>query len=569
MQQQKPQQPVVAEKSKTHLGLRFLSLLISFCIVMLAQPDWSKHFCFLASFLGFGLFWYSLSLFSSKEQFKIALVWFGIIALGHLSWLFSDHYVGKAIWLFLLFVALTTGSVFACLSKLIVKAPLSIMKCLAFAAFWTIFEWSRLFFLSGYTWDPIGLSLTKNFFSVQNISVTGVFGLSFWVLFTNLLFFRALKQRTWKNGCMALMALFLPYCTGMGLYQFYKTNQETSPQYHALLIQPSMTPEQRGFGTPNLRLTPLQQWEKVFALLAGYKNKSVDLIVLPEGAFSYGPYNAVIGSFEAQEALKKYFQVEVSFSEEEICHAYIAHLLAEIFDAHVIIGLEDYDYETHKAYNAAFVFDQERCSRYEKRILLPIAEYFPFQWCLGFAKKWGIASSFEKGQEAKVVKGKHETNLGLSICYEETFGHLMRENRKKGADILVSISNDAWYPDSRLPLVHYYHGKLRSIEQGIPQIRACNTGVTCVIDSFGNTLKMLNYETFFFKSPSEVLYTGLPLYHYKTLYTLWGDAFILIISGVFLAMSSVGSLLRRSFFSRTKAHCKSTNQNNQNSNRGS
>ena len=133
-------------------------------------------------------------------------------------------------------------------------------------------------------------------------------------------------------------------------------------------------------------------------------------------------------------------------------------------------------------------------SRYEKRILLPIAEYIPFNWVKKFALKYGIADSFTPGLEAKVFQmGRVKT--GVSICYEETFGNLMRANRAKGADLLINLTNDAWYPDSRLPSVHYLHGRLRAVELGIPLLRSCNTGVTCGIDALGRTIGMLPFET--------------------------------------------------------------------------
>ena len=168
--------------------------------------------------------------------------------------------------------------------------------------------------------------------------------------------------------------------------------------------------------------------------------------------------------------------------------------------------------------------------RYEKRVLLPMGEYIPFSFLKDLCARYGVKGSFTQGKEAKV----EQTLAGLvapSICYEETFGGVMREGKLKGAEMLVNLTNDAWYPHSTLSLQHLEHARLRTVEMGVPLVRACNTGITCAIDSFGQTVDIL-HDHGEVEDVADSLYVEVPKYHYWTLYSLWGDHFILAVSMV-------------------------------------
>ncbi len=118
--------------------------------------------------------------------------------------------------------------------------------------------------------------------------------------------------------------------------------------------------------------------------------------------------------------------------------------------------------------------------------------------------------------------------LSASICYEETFSHHMRQSRQKGASMFVNLTNDNWYPNSKLPQQHFDHARLRAVENGVPMVRACNTGVTAAIDSLGRIIGQITEET-----RAGVLVAKVPLYHYSTLYSFWGDWGIVSLSAAF------------------------------------
>ena len=157
-----------------------------------------------------------------------------------------------------------------------------------------------------------------------------------------------------------------------------------------------------------------------------------------------------------------------------------------------------------------------------------MGEYIPFSFAKGLAEAYGLTGSFTHGKEAKVFNGK--IKMGLSICYEETYGHMMRENKHKGAEILLNLTSDIWYPNSRLIYQHFDLARLRTVENGIPLLRACNTGITAGIDSLGRVTAQLGKDGQNIEAISDSLRVAVPLYSYNTLYTYYGDWLIVGIS---------------------------------------
>ena len=179
-------------------------------------------------------------------------------------------------------------------------------------------------------------------------------------------------------------------------------------------------------------------------------------------------------------------------NEQKVSNAFWAQAIANYFNAELIAGMDEEDKLEKKYYSAAFHFipGGSQINRYEKQVLVPLAEYLPFEWCRSFVAYYGIEEFFTQGQECKVFN--HKIPLSISICYEETFSNLIRDGRVKGARLFVNVTNDNWYPSSRLAAQHFDHGRLRAIENGVPLVRACNSGITAAVDSLGRTVAQMD-----------------------------------------------------------------------------
>jgi apolipoprotein N-acyltransferase len=131
-----------------------------------------------------------------------------------------------------------------------------------------------------------------------------------------------------------------------------------------------------------------------------------------------------------------------------------------------------------------------RVGRYDKIHLVPFGEYVPFSRLLFFARKLtGKVSRFNRGEDRTVFRlasqnGKSH-RYGVFICYEAVFADEVRQFAQMGAEVLVNISDDAWYGDTSAPWQHLNMARMRAIENRRWILRDTNNGVTAAIDPYG------------------------------------------------------------------------------------
>ncbi len=315
------------------------------------------------------------------------------------------------------------------------------------------------------------------------------------------------------------------------------------------LVQTALLPSEKTLlkGRSREFIYPLIQWERILSHL--HPVQDVDYIVLPEAAIPYGVSIPVYPLEGVKCLLRKHFPEKESLpfpplhfpyavkNEKGIwmvTNGYLSQFLANMYNAELIIGLDDTDPKQNLHYNAAFHFipHAESYQRYEKHLLLPLAESLPFAWAKKLSEQYGISSFFTPGDKVKILQGI--LPISLSICYEEMFSEFMREGRKKGSTLFVNITNDNWFPNAHLPREHFNHGRIRAIENGVFLLRACNTGITCVIDCLGRAIKTLDKPGKPFSAG--VLVSSFKPYAFSSLYTFWGDGAIISIALIFSAL---------------------------------
>lgn len=561
---------------------QIILFLISLLIVGFGQPAWTWWSGLIAAGFGFALFWrILLDIENMRQRFLIAMVWFAAVQYIQFSWAVSHPYL--YIYIIYTFFALSIGVQFGILALLITPSRInSIFQMIAIASVWSLLEWSRLFFLSGISWNPVGLALTGNVYPLQMASFWGVFGLSFWVIFVNLLALKAWIQNfNVKATSLFLISFSLPFFYGFAHLQIHQRaiEDQSRGNLNVVLVQTAFPVDEAINYSDKKKVIAhvLNQWKKIFHAVKKQQGEQFDVLVLPEYAVSCGTYTCIFPYTVVKDAFNEIFGTTIveklppldspfahkyntsQGSIHLVNNAFIAQSLANIFNAGVIVGLEDVDEDsdtgTRNYYSAALFFKpwQEEVDllsftidRYEKRILVPLGEYIPFAFCKAIAADYGIHSSFTPGKEAKIFKTKQNIPFGISICYEETFGDLMRENKILGAELLVNLTSDAWYPNSRLPHQHFSHARLRTVENGIPLIRSSNIGITGAIDSLGRVLSVIGENT---EKPEWIfdsLKVEVPLYTYSTIYSKFGDKMI-------IAFCFIGSLLLFNFpFMRKK-----------------
>ncbi|MFT3776000.1 MAG: apolipoprotein N-acyltransferase [Minicystis sp.] len=155
-----------------------------------------------------------------------------------------------------------------------------------------------------------------------------------------------------------------------------------------------------------------------------------------------------------------------------------------------------FEAEGDREYNAAFFLDAgtgwpRAFTAYRKRMLFPLTEWVPetidsesLRRTLPWLGHW------TRGPGPKVVplalRGGERVSVLPLICYDVLFPDLVGEGAALGADWIITLSNDAWFPDARAPRLHLISAAFRSIETRLPQARATNSGISAIISPTGD-----------------------------------------------------------------------------------
>ncbi len=151
-----------------------------------------------------------------------------------------------------------------------------------------------------------------------------------------------------------------------------------------------------------------------------------------------------------------------------------------------------------RVYNAVAVIDDEGliAEVYDKVRLVPFGEFLPFQdllEALGLRQLTGVVGGFQAGHEHRTMTAGTAPAFLPLVCYEVIFPGLARPSGPAPRWIL-NVTNDAWFGDSAGPYQHLRQAQLRAVEEGLPLIRAANTGISAIIDAKGRILQDLQLD---------------------------------------------------------------------------
>ncbi len=445
------------------------------------------------------LFWILASTYATTpKQGAIFGALFGISFFGTgVSWIFiSLHtYGGMDAWLaalatFLFCAVLTCfPTLFAYLFVRVKNNRLGPLPlALLFGTLWALTEWLRGWIFTGFPWLSLGYSQLPPSPLAGYLPLLGVFGVS---LLTALSAALLLCKR---QGWAFLGVIWL---SGWGLQQVDWTVPSGEPLAVALL---------QGNIGQNLKWDParyiltLQTYDRLVTKALAHHSQP-KLIVLPETAFP------------------SFFQ--------DIPADYLEHLNAQakLHDATLLLGSVT---GTDKGYhNSAVTIGEAEGQLYHKTHLVPFGEAVPtgFRWFLSLAKI--PMSDFTPGELAQAVIRIRGINAAINICYEDIFGEEIIRSLPT-ANLLINLSNTAWFGDSLAQPQHLQIARTRAIETGRPMLRATNTGMTALIQPNGHVENVLPAFT------EGVLFGEVQPYSGATPYSRWGNTAFLMIAASFL-----------------------------------
>ena len=175
--------------------------------------------------------------------------------------------------------------------------------------------------------------------------------------------------------------------------------------------------------------------------------------------------------------------------------------------------------------------------------LVPFGEYLPFQHLLerlGLQQLTQMQGGFEAGERREALDLPGLPPAAPLICYEIIFpDEVIDRDRRPGW--MLNLTNDGWFGDSSGPRQHLHQARLRAIEEGLPVVRAANTGISAVIDPYGRIVQSLPLNR------AGVIDSGLPAALPPTLYARYGRAMVaaLLVFGFGAAFLGLAADRRR------------------------
>ncbi len=416
--------------------------------------------------------------------------------IGKMYWLVytMNHYghipMPLAIFVFVLMTA-TLGMFWGFMGYWVykIKKRINIPFVILFPATWVVMEWCLTWVLSGFPWGLIGNGLINMLVLAQFGDIFGVYGLSFFVIVGNVVFFELyqliIKKK--KEGAPAFsIAVFTILLTFIALYGLIRL-----PQIENILSKGKTI----RVGLLQGNIDQLEKWKpggkrntyKIYReLTKASARQGAELLIFPETALPYWQYS----DRKLSERIKKMATDTETYAL--VAYPYKAEKPGYLENSGEKKGFGDRN--RYNRHNVTTLLDKEGNSlgTVMKHKLVPFGEFLPFPnqiiWlknALGL-KKARLTKGFSPAKGYNSIPYPPVNGaFGVAICYEIIFPAMVRKIANLDTDFLVTITNDSWFGDTSAPHQHVDQVAMRAIENRRSFARAANTGISCVVDATG------------------------------------------------------------------------------------
>ena len=351
---------------------------------------------------------------------------------------------------------------------------------------------------------------------IQFVELTGMFGVTFWIVSVNVSFFYLYKYRSKERIVESVLIFLAPIFLGLILKNIEIDNIE---KIDFAILQPNIHIDDKSYHSSNKMIDELILKSNSYINQKSYDNR---LLIWPETAFNHYP----------------------NLFDKSIANAFDSTQIQLLSGVYEIENKDIY-------YNSVYYLNEDNRYRlkniseddkYRKIILVPGAEFVPFASIFPFLNNIALSGNFSYGDEYTLFEYKKKRDsessikFGAMVCIESTYPYLSRNFVSRGAQFLVYIANDGWYIDPPQAQQHAKHTVFRAIENRKPILRCGNTGITWVLSPYGDVLKELKHN-----DDNILTSDGIEVYSNsrKTLYVLAGNwlAYLSILVTLWLIFS--------------------------------
>lgn len=452
----------------------------------------------------------------------------GIVAYcGLLYWVVAamNRYGGLDIWtstsimlLLVLYVSSYTG-VFTLLVPLL-ERRLNVPFYISAPPLWVLLEYVRGLLITGFPWSFLAHSQHNFLPLIQAASVAGTFYISFLIVAVNSILFFVLKafffkgdrarKPTMRNPLFIAFTSFIFLLIALSLvYGVARLSGKEEANLKALIVQGNICQDVKW--DEAFKVNTLKKYSEM-TVLSGH---GADLVLWPETAMPF--------VFDEEPAAKRSIGA-------------VAHRI----NSDLLFGTVSRG-PSGKFLNSVYACGKEGLPRgkYSKAHLVPFGEYTPLASYLPFLRNLTAAGGdFVPGDSHKPIRATVGA-VGVLICYEGAFPSITADTVREGAQVLVNVTNEAWFGMTSAPYQHLSFYVFRAIETDRYILRAANTGISAIIDPRGRIMGRTGLFT------DESLEGFFSLREGRTAYVEYGD-YIVLLSLLLLAGASLaGAFTRR------------------------
>lgn len=331
-----------------------------------------------------------------------------------------------------------------------------------FCLSWVFFEWLRSWLFTGLPWNLLGYALALSDVLIQASSVISIYGLSFIVIYISTSFHYVFTKQYHQLRATLLtstIVIFAIIAYGKFILDKYPTNFSN---IKVRLVQPSI---------PQIAKWNIAEfWKNLNThIQLSQRPGNPDLIIWSEAALVV-PYTYQPVKIKLLDMLNTTSSILITGGVTEN-------------------NKEGDDFEI---YTTLYALTQngDILFEYHKSHLVPFGEYMPLKSILPIKKLTPGFQDYSEGSGELVYLDKLKLSIKTLICYESIFPDFVRTSNKV-SDLIINVTNDAWYGNSSGPYQHFHISRMRAIENGLPLLRVANNGISAIIDPLGRVIKKL------------------------------------------------------------------------------